>query len=169
MKYVKISARVERRIKSLEQSDKAGKIIARKAENIIEDIVSGSVSDHTEQKGLFTKYGEKRLKYCRKYDFGCGYRLITIQKDSSILVPFLGTHDECDRWLETNNKSKHIGEDKGTIIPILHEEQETEGTLDALDYDIPDLYEDEPRPDISEQNLRVVFCGLVAGAKKRSR
>ena len=169
MKYVKVSARVERRIKSLDQSDKAGKIIARKAESIIENIKSGAISDHTEQKGLFTKYGEKRIKYCRKYDFGCGYRLITIQKDSLILVPFLGTHDECDRWLETNNKSKHIGEDKGSIIPILQDEQETEDTLETLDDGTPDLYGDEPRLDISEQDLRIVFCGLVEGAKKRSR
>ena len=92
MKYVKVSARVERRIKSLEQSDKAGKIIAKKAESIIEDIKSGATAEHREQKGMFTKYGEKRIKYCRKYDFGCGYRMITLQQDSTILVPFLGTH-----------------------------------------------------------------------------
>ena len=169
MKYVKISQKVERRIEELRQSGKTGKIIAKKAESVIEIIRSGAVSGNTDNNVTFTKYGEKRIRYCRKYDFGCGYRLITIQKDSSILVPFLGTHDECDRWLETNNRSKHIGEDKGTIIPILQEDQETEDTLDALDDYTPDLYEDELRMDISEQDLRIVFCGLVEGAKKRSR
>ena len=166
MKFVKVSARVERRIKSLEQSDKAGKIIAKKAESIIENIKSGAVSDLREQKGMLTKYGEKRIKNCRKYDFGCGYRLITLLKDSTILVPFLGTHDECQRWLETNNKSKHIAAGNGTLVSVPYESQEEEDT--PCD-DIPELFMDETQLDISEQDLRIVFSGLVEGAKKRSR
>jgi hypothetical protein len=166
MKYIKVSARVERRIKSLEQSDKAGKIIAKKAESIIENIKSGDISDHWEQKGMFTKYGEKRIKNCRKYDFGCGYRLITLQKDSTILIPFLGTHDECHRWLETNNKSKHIATGNGTLVSVPYERQEEEDT--PCD-EVPELCMDETPLDISEQDLRIVFRGLVDGAKKRLR
>ena len=163
MKFVKVSARVERRIKSLEQSDKAGKIIARKAEGIIENIKSGAASDLREQKGMLTKYGEKRIKYCRKYDFGCGYRLITLLKDSTILIPFLGTHDECQRWLETNNKSKHIAAGNVTLVSVPYENQEEE---DAPCDDIPEVCMDESQLDISEQDLRIVFSGLVEGAKK---
>ena len=165
MRYIKVSARVERRIKSLEQSDKAGKIIARKAESIIEDIKSGAISEHMEQKGMFTKYGEKRIKYCRKYDFGCGYRLITLQKGSTVLIPFLGTHDECHRWLEANNKSKHIAAGNGTLVSVPYESREEE---DIPCDEIPELYMDEIPPDISEQDLRIVFRGLVEGAKRRS-
>lgn len=166
MKYVKVSARVERRIKSLEQSDKAGKIIARKAESIIENIKAGDISDHREQKSMYTKYGEKRIKNCRKYDFGCGYRLITLQKGSTILIPFLGTHDECHRWLETNNKSKHIAAGNGTLVSVPYERQEEEDT--PCD-EIPELCMDEIPLDISEQDLRIVFRGLVEGAKRRPR
>ncbi len=166
MKFVKVSARVERRIKSLEQSDKAGKIIAKKAVSIIENIKSGAITDHLEQKGMFTKYGEKRIKYCRKYDFGCGYRLITLQKGSTILVPFLGTHDECHRWLETNNKSKHIAAGNGTLVSVPYERQEEE---DIPCDEIPELCMDETPLDINEQDLRIVFRGLIEGAKRRSR
>lgn len=166
MRYIKVSARVERRIKSLEQSDKTGKIIAKKAESIIENIKSGAISDFRENSGTFTKYGEKRIRNCRKYDFGCGYRLITMQKGSTILIPFLGTHDECHRWLETNNKSKHIAAGNGTLVSVPYESQEEEDT--PCD-EIPELCMDETPLDISEQDLRIVFRGLVEGAKKRSR
>jgi hypothetical protein len=118
MRYVKISAKVERRIEELRQSGKTGKSIAQKAYSIIESLKSGAFLDQNEYIGPVTKYGEKRLKGCRKYDFGRGYRLITLQKEMMILVPFLGTHDECDKWLEKNNRSKHIAEGKGTMVSV---------------------------------------------------
>ncbi|NLA73884.1 MAG: hypothetical protein GX846_00115, partial [Deltaproteobacteria bacterium] len=93
MRHVKISTKVERRIKGIKQAGKAGKLIARKAEAIIEGLKSGAFLDQNEFMGPVTKYGEKRLKGCRKYDFGSGYRLITLQKHMMILVPFIGTHD----------------------------------------------------------------------------
>lgn len=164
MRYIKISARVERRIKSLEQSDKAGKIVAKKVESIIENIKSGDISDHLEQKGLFTKYGEKRIKNCRKYDFGSGYRLIILLKNSTILIPFLGTHDECHRWLETNNKSKRIAAGNGTLVSVPYEKQEGEDTHGD---EIPELCMDEAPLNLSEQDLRIAFRGLVEGAKRK--
>jgi hypothetical protein len=100
MRYVKISAKVERRIEELRQSGKTGKSIAQKADAIIENLKSGALLDYTENTGSFTKYGEKSIKVCRKYYFGNVYSLINLQKEMMILVPFLGTHDECDRWLE---------------------------------------------------------------------
>jgi len=166
MRYVKISAKVERRIESLRQSGKAGRTIAEKADTIIESLKSGAFLDYTEHIGVCTKYGEKRIRSCRKYDFGSGYRLITLQKGKTILVPFFGTHDECHRWLEANNRSNQIAAGKGTLVSVPSESNETE---DITCDEIPDLCNDEPRLDISEQDLRIVFCGLVEGAKKRSR
>ena len=48
------------------------------------------------------------LKNCRKYDLDRGYRLITLQRGSTIYVPFLGPHDECQRWLENNSRLNGI-------------------------------------------------------------
>ena len=166
MRYVKISAKVERRIESLRQSGKTGRVIADKADTIIGSLKEGAFLDYMEPIGPCTKYGEKRMRGCRKYDFGCGYRLITLQKEDTILVPFLGTHDECHRWLETNNKSKQIAAGKGTFISVPCKNQELEAIPDV---EIPELCMDDARLDISEQDLRKVFRGLVEGAKKRSR
>ncbi|NLD36977.1 MAG: hypothetical protein GX654_08915 [Desulfatiglans sp.] len=168
MRFVKISAKVERRIEELRQSDKTGKSIAQKADSIIESLKSGAFLDYTENTGAFTKYGEKRLKGCRKYDFGNGYRLITLQKDTMILIPFIGTHDECDRWLEKNNRSKHIAEGKGTMVYVPETAAKMMDTDDELCYEADDMCMDEPPLDLDEQILRTVFCGIVNGAKKRA-
>ena len=167
MRYIKISAKVERRIESLRQSGKAGRAIAEKAGSIIESLKSGVFLDNTEYMGPFTKYGEKRIKNCRKYDFGNGYRLITLQKGKILLVPFLGTHDECHRWLETNNKSKHIAEGNGTLVSVPDERLEQDDEDTPCD-EISELCMDETPLDLSEQDLRIIFRGLVEGAKRRS-
>jgi hypothetical protein len=168
MRYVKISAKVERRIEELRQSGKTGKLIAQKADSIIENLKSGAFLDHTENIGAVTKYGEKRIKGCRKYDFGSGYRLITLQKDMMILVPFIGTHDECDRWLETNNKSKHLAEGKGTTVSVPNKPGQNMDSDDTPCNEADDLCMDGEIPlDLDEQILRVVFCGIVNGAKKK--
>jgi len=169
MRYVKICTKVERRIEALRQSGKAGRVIAQKADNIIESLKSGAFLDHTEHIGPVTKYGEKRLRNCRKYDFGSGYRMITLQKGPTIFVPFIGTHDECDRWLETNNKSKHIAEGKGTTVSIPERPGQIKDADDTACYEADDLCMDDKIPlDLDEQILRVVFCGIVNGAKKKN-
>jgi hypothetical protein len=167
MRYVKISAKVERRIEELRQSGKTGKLIAQKADSILKDLKAGAFLDYTENIAAFTKYGEKRIKGCRKYDFGSGYRLITLQKDMMILVPFIGTHDECDRWLETNNRSKHIAEGKGTMVSVPNKPGQIMDSDDTPCYQANDMCMDEIPLDLNEQILRTVFCGIVNGAKKR--
>ncbi len=166
MKYIKISAKVEDRIDSLNQSGKTGKVIAGKAISIIENIKSGVIPEYRDQIGTCTKYGEKRIKNCHKFDFGSGYRMITLHSSDSgtIFIPFLGTHDECQRWLENNRKVKNITAGKGKIFPIKNRDDEGSGST----YDAPDDFcEDEVSMNLSEQDLRTVFCGLVEGAKKR--
>jgi hypothetical protein len=113
-----------------------------------------------------TKYGEKRIRNCRKYDLGYGYRLITLLRGKTVFIPFLGSHDECQRWLENNKRIKKITAGKGITFPI----SEKNSTKCNSSYDPPeDYYEDEISMDLNEQDLRIVFSGLVEGVKKRLR
>ena len=50
-----------------------------------------------------TNHGENRIKSCFKYDLGLGYRLITIHKNKTIYVTYIGNHDDCDKWLNKNS------------------------------------------------------------------
>ena len=166
MRYIKVSAKVEDRIDALNQSGKTGKVIAGKALNIIENIKSGAIPEYTEQVGTCTKYGEKRIKNCHKFDFGSGYRMITLHNSDSgiIFIPFLGTHDECQRWLENNRRIKDISAGKGTTFCIrARDTEDPDSSYDARD----DFCEDEVSMNLSEQDMQIVFCGLVKGAKKR--
>lgn len=116
MKFLCAGKKVVSRIKSLKKTGKAGRNLADKAESIIERLASGMIGPDVDIAGRFTKYGEKRIKNCCKYDLGCGYRLITIQRGSTIYLPFLGSHDDCQRWLENNIRLKDINPDIGKMI-----------------------------------------------------
>jgi len=132
MKYLYVSAKVKSRIETLKKTGKAGAALAQKTTRIIESLTSGAVRHHMDALGSYTKYGEKRIKNCRKYDLGCGYRLITLQRGGKVFIPFLGTHDECQRWLENNSRLKEVAAGKGKLLKISREPQ----TPASLSYDV---------------------------------
>jgi hypothetical protein len=195
MKYVKVSAKVDRRMKTLMQSGKAGRMIAEKAADTIKNIKSGTILDYREPSGSFTKYGERRIKSCRKFDFACGYRLITLQRDSTIVVSFLGTHDECQRWLDNNGSLKEISPGKGTLFSIPDKKTAVEDrsknhkekyyrdkpfseqlsnmqwcdstTQISAETECSEIGCDEYLMNLSQQDLRSVFCGIVESVNKR--
>lgn len=56
-----------------------------------------------------TANGENRIRHCRKYNLSDGCRLITIFNQDTHIFVFLGSHDECDDWIE---KNRNIAFDK---------------------------------------------------------
>lgn len=56
-----------------------------------------------------TANGENRIRHCRKYNLSDGCRLITVFNQDTYVFVFLGSHDECDDWIE---KNRHINFDK---------------------------------------------------------
>ena len=118
MKLLFVSSKVESRIAALEKAGRSGKAISQKATGIIDSLASGDVRNPMDAVESYTKYGEKRIKNCRKYDLGCGYRLITLQRGKTVFIPFLGSHDECQRWLENNSRLKAFNAGKGKTIHI---------------------------------------------------
>ena len=89
MKFLFVSSKFESRIEALNKSGKTGTALAQRAMLIIEKLASGDFQHHTDAVGSYTKYGEKRIQHCRKYDLGCGYRLITLQRGSTLVIPLL--------------------------------------------------------------------------------
>jgi hypothetical protein len=164
MKYIHVSKKVETCIEALQENGKAGTTLANKAKCIIENLASGAAQHHMDAIGSFTKYGEKRIKNCRKYDLGCGYRLITLQRGETVYIPFLGTHDNCQRWLESNSRLKGFNAGAGRVIRIVKKKpakiisrmsQEADKIAD-------DLYFSKH---LTDKDLRRVFSGLVQGPK----
>ncbi|MFH2219296.1 MAG: hypothetical protein ABII68_06515 [Pseudomonadota bacterium] len=167
MKYLCVSSKVESRIAVLEKAGKAGTALARKATRIIESLASEAVRHHMEAICSYTKYGEKRIKNCRKYDLGCGYRLITLQRGVKVFIPFLGTHDECQCWLESNSRMKAFTAGRGTALRISQNKSSSSPPSGGDIADIKADSDDEVLQHIADKDLRRVFCGLIEGAKNR--
>jgi hypothetical protein len=166
MKYINISEKICTRIKNLKKSGKEGNALAQRATRIIEGLISGDLQHHVDAVGRFTKYGEKRIKNCIKFDLGAGYRLITLRRGEILYIPFLGTHDECQRWLETNSRLKKLDMSNGTLFRILESSQPAASSTGIDSSDIQAHAEDDTLPELSDQDLRRVFRGLIEAARK---
>jgi len=80
MRCIHIGAKVQSRLNSLKKSGKTGMALAQKATRVIEGLAFAFTRRRLNAVGSLTKYGEKRIKKCRKYDLGGGFRLITLQQ-----------------------------------------------------------------------------------------
>ena len=168
MELLFVSSKVESRIAALEKAGKSGKNLAQKATSIIESLASGDVRHPMDAIESYNKYGENRIKNCRKYDLGCGYRLITLQRGKTVFIPFLGSHDECQRWLENNSRLKAFHAGKGKTI---HIEDKNSSFTNSINVEKMDGEEnvDGFVQRLTDKDLRTVFKGLIEGAGKGPR
>ncbi len=164
MELLFVSSKVESRIAALEKAGNSGKNLAQKATSIIDSLASGDVRNHMDAVESYTKYGEKRIKSCRKYDLGCGYRLITLQRGDTVFIPFLGTHDNCQRWLESDSRLKDFNAGAGRTIRVV--EKKPVKMISRMCKSADDIADDhDVFKHLTDKDLRLVFSGLVQGAK----
>ncbi|NLA74396.1 MAG: hypothetical protein GX846_02790, partial [Deltaproteobacteria bacterium] len=82
---------------------------------------------------------------------------------------FIGTHDECDRWLETNNKSKHIAKGRGTTVSLKDRpKQNIDGSETPPRCENDELNMDDTLHDLDDETLRTVFCGIISSSQKKN-
>jgi hypothetical protein len=167
MELLFVGSKVESRIAALEKTGKSGKNLAQKATGIIDSLASGDVRHHMDAIESYTKYGENRIKNCRKYDLGCGYRLIALYRGKTVFIPFLGSHDECQRWLENNSRLRVFHGGKGKTIHI----EDRTPSIKPKDRDNMDMNEDADDflQNLTDKDLRIMFKGLVEAGSKRLR
>ena len=82
-----------------------------------------------------TRHGESRIDHCIKYDISNdAHRLITVHSDNYIYVLFVGSHDECDRWLD-RNRGLTITFNKDTQrVTVTHVTRNERREVPAIDY-----------------------------------
>ncbi|HBI13929.1 MAG TPA: hypothetical protein DDY20_00115 [Desulfobulbaceae bacterium] len=168
MKVVHVSAKIERRIEDLKKDGRAGRALARRVSAIIESLASVGGCSYLDAAGGYTRYGEKRIRNCRKYELGCGCRLVTLQRGEKVFVVFLGTHDECQRWLKNHSRLKEYYAGNGELFQIVDESPPPANPACADSAAYRDEAEEELLSRLSDQVLRRVFCGLVEGERKRT-
>jgi|WetSurMetagenome_2_1015567.scaffolds.fasta_scaffold130002_3 hypothetical protein len=164
----------DRNLKDLHQKGGTASIAAAKAEAVMRQVTGINEGDLRKQF-RFTRRGEYRIKYCGKYDLGCGYRLVFIRRDGHIVFLYVGSHDDCLRWIERNRRVDYKTDDTTNAIPITRDPSveskpnlhETEKELDA------DEYETQLMRRIDEKTLRKIFSSfekiqVIDGLNSRS-
>ena len=151
--------------KQLEHIRKAGKkggIAAKEADEIIVRLIQGCSSPA--EIGVMTKKGEYRIRKCTKYDIGGGYRLITILDEDCLFVTYIGTHDECNLWLEKNKFLQPRADKPRGKIFMVQKTAEKKPAVKRRKFET----EDEPflQP-IEERYLRKIFSGLFSHGMAR--
>lgn len=146
--------------KLLDNLPKLGKnerVVAQRAGRIIADLQHHPVHRKAECKR--TRHGELRLPDCRKYDLSCGFRLIAVKREGRLIFTFIGTHDDCQRWIENNRYE--VEELESTPIPPLPQEDTLAPEAPDEPRPEPDEYEEQLQARIDESILRHIFAGLL--------
>lgn len=159
-RYIHLTPRFTKRLQALFRADKKAVLAAEKAKKIVTELkTKGKVSLRNKERQ--TKHKELRIRNCIKYNLGKGYRMISVKEDNRMFFLFIGTHDECDLWLE-NNKDlpKDLTEFRNETF-IVQNNLSKNNTAKQIS---PVENEDEEDPllkNIDDNILRQIFCGLA--------
>ncbi|WP_319523977.1 hypothetical protein [uncultured Desulfosarcina sp.] len=155
---IHLDPKLEKILTVLRKGDGRRNLVADRVEAIITEAKRGQLPP--EEVAAFTRNGEARIRGARKYDLGAGYRLITIKQGDDLYLLFVGTHDECDRWVDNNRAGlplELIAERSRTISRSAPDETPSEQPCLGN----PQEPEEDWIPPLSDQDLRVVFSGLL--------
>jgi hypothetical protein len=159
LQRIYLDSRINKRLELLRRSGKKAALAAGKVEEIIARLQSGE--DLPAQAGTVTKHGELRIKGVMKYDLGSGYRMVALKQDGRFFLLFVGGHDDCHRWIENNRElSIEQIEQRCAMLPVQTGCLNTDMTDDRVHLMMDDE-EYNPLDQVSEQDLRRIFCGLV--------
>ncbi|MBI1921593.1 MAG: hypothetical protein HYS23_11010 [Geobacter sp.] len=156
MSIIHSDDRFEKSLDSLRRAGGEAAIAARRAETLIRALCRDEETLGLERRKR-TRNGEARIENCRKYQLGGGYRLVCINR-GNVLVPLqVGTHDDCDRWIENNRKLRIDVADDGLMPieePVLEMEPRADMGEATDDCDTPLMER------LSQRELREIFRGL---------
>jgi hypothetical protein len=143
----------------------AALIAVKKAEELINRIMLKG-REHSVNIGKQTKNGEFRIKRCIKYDLGNGYRLICVKKGSRLAFLFMGTHDDCGRWIKRKRGLNYKIDTACNYDSILLTIDPSVSFAFAEEIDAAEEYEENLMRRVDDKILRTIFCGLVASISK---
>jgi len=157
IQFIHRDPQFEKQLDVLRTAGKKGAIAAREAEKIIHRLIHERRLPYSLNGA--TKSGELRMRQCIKYDLGRGYRMVTIRHEDILHISFVGTHDECSRWLENRRRLQPmLLKNRSALIPVEIDEfnaPDETSAMDAL------AGEEEPFEAIDEKYLRIIFSGLL--------
>lgn len=159
IKHIYLDVRVLKYLDVLKRSGRKAALAAARAEKLITCLEAhGSVLDSV---GNPTKHGELRIKGVRKYDLGSGYRLITFKQGQRLFLLYVGSHDNCDRWLENNRELPLAQIEARCRHQLVAARPQGAQTCAAPTAPRPQADQWDPLLTVSENDLRRIFRGLT--------
>lgn len=87
-------------LRSLATAGGKSALVVQRVETILEALSrEGAIPGRVH---ALSRHGEARIPNCLKYDLGSGYRLVIVKDGKDVITLFVGTHDDCDRWIENH-------------------------------------------------------------------
>lgn len=154
----------QKQLKHLRQAGGLAALAADHAESIVQGIANQGIR-RTGEAGRLTRHGEARLKNCIKYDLVGAYRLLAFKEGDDLVFSFVGTHDECTRWIKNNANNSGIRplveKRRNETCPVFPAKNAAgqDTTSPEVD-DLADDYIERLLADLDEKDLRKLFCGL---------
>lgn len=148
--------RFAKRLAFMVKAEKSERIAAERAEQIIAALQTDPLHEEAECKR--THFGELRLNNCRKYDLSFGYRLIALKRENRLIFVYIGSHDDCQRWIENNRE--YQDEIESEPVPLTVTDNQQDADKPANMQPDSDEYEELLMARIDEQLLREIFTGL---------
>lgn len=156
--YVHHDYRFEKYLNELRERGGTALSAVKKAEEIMEKILAKG-RENSYKVSKLTRKGELRIKSGIKYDLGNGYRLVCARRGPHLILLYIGTHDDCSRWLERNKGLKYeielCGNNSMATQEIVSADSKSTTT------DPAEEYEKQLLKRIDDKILRNIFCGLV--------
>ncbi len=149
--------RFAKRLVAMAKAGKNERIVAARAQRIIADLQTNPL--HGEAECKRTRHGELRLNDCRKYDLSCGFRLIALKRERRLIFTYIGSHDDCQRWIENNRDYQDAVESEPVPLPDAEHHRQAVARTMAEEPE-KDEYEEQLMAKIDERLLREIFAGL---------
>ncbi|MGB5686243.1 MAG: hypothetical protein WBM35_10545 [Candidatus Electrothrix sp.] len=158
-------------VKQFEAMRKGGKKerdILLRAETIMTRLQDNPLDEKAECRRTYN--GEVRLKDCRKYSLSCGFRLIGLKREDRLIFTYIGSHDDCQRWIENNRScldeiesvplsSDFVGKSTGP-------DSDNGALHQATHYFSEDEYEVQLMEQVDEHLLREVFPAFARESRE---
>jgi hypothetical protein len=151
--HLHISCRFEKTLNELEHSSGEIRNVVWRTRDLIARMKNGD--DPVFLPGQ-TRHGEGRIRNCRKFDLGSGYRLVTIQEGTHMYFEYVGSHDQCHQWIENNRGLVPAPAANERIVPVLQSDEASLTQRAVLD----DEYENTLMKKIDDKTLRSIFSGI---------
>jgi len=148
--------RFAKRLIFMAKAGKNERIVTERARQIIAQLQANPLHEEAECKR--TRHGELRLNDCRKYDLSCGFRLIALKRNQCLIFTYIGSHDDCQRWIDNNRYYLDLVDSEP--IPLTSLDESANPSAFVQNEDEEDEYEEQLMSAIDEQTLRTVFCAL---------